>query len=722
MTELNIESVGLLRQKLVDSGFHPLEALNRTKHPFGSGWTRKPSCLDVHPERLSTALLAKGVWIIDVDTEDPILANQILEFSDSAFGVSVKRLRTNTSRFALIYQGFGKPSIPKISLGKDGMIDILGAGRCIMVGGEHKDQAGSYYYMERLVPRDQLATIKNEDINALQDRFARDPDDHDLVNEGRTVDGRIPEGGRNDSLFREACRLQHNGVPEELRRANLRLINESIVEKPLDDDELEAIVQSSGRYPPSVIRGSALAPSSKRFAATDVGVMERFRHLLGAERKIVPELSNQWFEWREFIWAPIRSIQDDLINVIRSMQAEIGIYPDRSEELRKYLKTSENASKIKTISNLISNDDEIIITAAQLDAVEGLVGCRTAVVDLEAASEAPVTPENWITKQCNADFDIAASSPAWIDFVNQIFAGNQDVISYVQKALGMAVGHGNKEQIMLLLYGTGANGKSVFLKVVQEIFGDYAKQVSPETLTDSKKAGGGAREDLIRLRGCRLLVTSETEEHDTLAAGLIKSLTGGDLISARAMYSTSSIEFTIKALPILATNHLPKIRDTSDGMWRRLKPIRMGVTIPVENRDPDLVRKLLEERNGIFNWIIEGAQAYLRDGLDTPLEIVDEVMAYRSESDVLQAWINDSCQLESSQYSDLGSLFAEYQLSLLNDGAKPLSKRRFLAVLRERFKLESRKSNGRTIIDGIVLNKVERSALLAPTVPCSIAS
>ena len=110
-------------------------------------------------------------------------------------------------------------------------------------------------------------------------------------------------------------------MPEEQRRANLRVINESLLTHPLDDNELESIIRSSAKYPPTVVQSSGLAPANKPFAATDVGVMERFRHILGAERKVVPELSHQWFQWRGFIWAPIRSIQVDLINVIRSMHA-----------------------------------------------------------------------------------------------------------------------------------------------------------------------------------------------------------------------------------------------------------------------------------------------------------------------------------------------------------------------------------------------------------------
>lgn len=717
MADLTPISVKNHRQSLIAHGYHPLEALNRAKQPFGAAWNTKPPCVDVHPERLSTALLAKGIWVIDVDTEDKASADSILNFCDETFGSSVKRLRTDTARFALIFQGFGKPAVGKISLGSKGMIDILGVGRCIMVDGEHRDQAGSFYYLERLVPRVELPLLDNKSLTLLEERFASVSIQNKSGEQRLMSGGQVTEGGRNDYLFREACRLQHAGVPEEIRRAHLRILNESVIQNPLDDDELMAISQSSGRYPPSVNRSSKLMPASKPYPATDVGVMERFRHLLGAERKIVPAWGEQWLAWHGFIWVPVRSIQNDVIDVIRSMHLEVGLYPDRSEELKKYLKTSENGSKIAAITKLIKQDEELIVDAENLDAIDGLVGCQTTVIDLHSGNDAPINAEYWITKQCNADFDQDASCPRWVDFVNEIFAENQELIAYVQKALGMALGFGNKEQILIVLYGAGANGKSVFLKVIQEIFGDYVRQVSPETLTESKRSGGGPREDLLRLKGCRLMLTSETDENETLAAGLVKAMVGGDKCTARGLWADKSVEFVINAMPILATNHLPRIRDTSDGMWRRLKPIRMGVTIPVEKRDPNLVEKLLEERSGILNWIGDGTRQYLREGLSDPEDVIIETSAYRSESDVLLAWINDACQFDSSQSSDLGALYLAYQVAISNDGAKPCSKKRFGAVLRERFQLISRKSNGKTVIEGIVLNHVIDSAVIAPIAP-----
>ena len=132
-----------------------------------------------------------------------------------------------------------------------------------------------------------------------------------------------------------------------------------------------------------------------------------------------------------------------------------------------------------------------------------------------------------------------------------IFEGDQDLISYVQRAIGYSLTGSTSEQCLFILIGDGANGKSTFVNVISKLLGDYSKAAASQTLV--AKGSTSVGDDLVDLVGARLLPVSETEEGEGLAKAKSKQMTGGDVLKGRPLYG-KYIHFSISGKILLATN------------------------------------------------------------------------------------------------------------------------------------------------------------------------
>jgi putative DNA primase/helicase len=181
------------------------------------------------------------------------------------------------------------------------------------------------------------------------------------------------------------------------------------------------------------------------------------------------------------------------------------------------------------------------------------------------------------------------------------------------------------------------------LAVLQEILGDYARQAAPELLTH--KSRDRHPTELADLFGARLVTSVEVDEGKRLAETLVKQMTGGDRMKARFMRG-DFFEWTPTHKLFLAANHRPVIRGTDYAIWRRIHLVPFEVTIPKEERDPQLPTKLLAEASGILAWAVRGCLEWQRGGLGVPKAVEDATAAYRAEQDVLADFLTECCILD----------------------------------------------------------------------------
>jgi putative DNA primase/helicase len=260
---------------------------------------------------------------------------------------------------------------------------------------------------------------------------------------------------------------------------------------------------------------------------------------------------------------------------------------------------------------------------------------------------------------------ITAASPAlgepiiWLRFLKKIMAGNQALIDYLQRLAGYCCSTSNKEQVLVCFYGSGQNGKSVFIKTLTGILGTYASQASIETFLASKF--DRHPEELASFRGVRLVVASEPDQSRSWNESMIKQITGGEKIRARFMRQ-NSFEYTPLFKLLVSANHKPSLRSTDKAIRRRFHIVPFEVQIADEEIDKDLADKLIAEWPQIFTWMLAGLDAWKATGLAPPDEVLAATTEYMEAQDIRGDWLEECCDRIGTAVTATAELFANWKV------------------------------------------------------------
>ena len=319
-------------------------------------------------------------------------------------------------------------------------------------------------------------------------------------------------------------------------------------------------------------------------------------------------------------------------------------------------KSRSHSSKSATEKEL---QYRVSVEPKDLDAHPDIVNFRNCTLNLRTMQTTDHCISDNITKIIDIDYLPAAAAPKkWLQFLDDIF-GDAELISYIQKACGYCLSGSTAEQCVFFLFGNGRNGKSTFLEVVRGILGEYATNVQPSTIMVKKSGGSGANSDIARLKGARLVTSVEPNEGDRLDEGLIKQITGGDVVTARKLYG-EEFEFCPEFKLWMATNHKPLIRGRDMGIWRRIHLIPFTVTIPDEKVDRDLKVKLAAEKESILKWMVDGYIRWVKEGLQLPPCMVNATNEYKHEMDSIASFIDACCVVEEGATVGATEIFTAY--------------------------------------------------------------
>ncbi|MCH5463531.1 phage/plasmid primase, P4 family, partial [Secundilactobacillus sp. HBUAS58055] len=334
--------------------------------------------------------------------------------------------------------------------------------------------------------------------------------------------------------------------------------------------------------------------------------------------------------WESDETGEVHSLVDQVVDDMRHEKLKIPANANMSMEdaekaFRKHLKHSRSNAGKKAMMDEIKH--RVPVLHNEFDKDKTLLNVVNGYVDLTSGILKDHDIEKMFSRQARVEYTDAIDAPEWQQFLNQIFGNNQELIDYVQKAVGYSLTGSTKEQVMFILYGNGRNGKSIFIDTISDALGTYAKSMQADSIM-VKQSNGSANSDIARLEGARLVTSSEPNDGLRLDEGLVKQLTGGDTVTARFLYG-KEFEFKPEFKLWLATNHKPIIRGTDDGIWRRLMLIPFDVKIPDNRVDKDLKYKLQREEVGILNWMVEGALKWQREGLIPPQIVQQASKDYR---------------------------------------------------------------------------------------------
>ena len=430
---------------------------------------------------------------------------------------------------------------------------------------------------------------------------------------------------------------------------------------------------------------------------TDTGNAERFVDLANGDCRYISELARFIvFMDDKWVYASDSAIELATKTVARSILNEAATCSSdqMAAELTSWQKYSESKSGRKNILELIKA--EISLPFSKIDGNKNLLGCKNGVVDLQSQTLIPPNRDNFIVSRMSASFDPGATAPRFEKFIDEVTNGDKQVAIFLQCVFGMMLMGRNPKQIMLMLLGYGSNGKSLLLETMLDMFGDYGISVEPELFLNSRNADSSRpRPEVVKLAGKRLCITSEPPKGLGLNENLIKRLTGNDTLSARIPYAKEEVSFRPNIVPIMISNHDVRIEGTDHGIWRRIKQVPFNAQFEPD-KEKGLDQKLLSERDGIFNWLLEGVKMYLKNGLSEPQVIADNTKRYRTSQDVIYEWITDCCLINQGDEKQK-ILYRSYLVWCQSNNYRPLESRDLYAELRGKGHAVDRSKNGKPV-------------------------
>jgi putative DNA primase/helicase len=419
-----------------------------------------------------------------------------------------------------------------------------------------------------------------------------------------------------------------------------------------------------------------------------------------------------WMVWDKSRWVP-----DDTQEVVRAAMEvpdawrrrappEVDDTMGMSEEESKRQKwrkavlahasKSESSASISAMVKLASAHENIATKKSIWDADLWAFATPDATYNLKDIKKHAPRRDEYITRMARFGADPYARCPVWDAFLLSIMAGDEEMVRFLQRAVGYCLTGSIQEQCLFIAYGRGANGKSTFMDMVTYLLGDYATSTPVETFVNRKE--GAIPNDLAALAGARLVTCNETAEGGGLDESLVKLVTGGDPITARFL-NREFFSFVPAFKLWMLTNHKPIVKGTDEGIWRRLRMIPFTVTIPKEERDEMLPQRLREEATGIMRWALEGLKEWRRIGLSPPSKVLEATQQYRDEMDILSDFIADCCDTSRSARGDNKRMYTKYSEWAKENGVAQRSHKWFSRALVDRgFEQEPGRGSGRTWI------------------------
>lgn len=422
------------------------------------------------------------------------------------------------------------------------------------------------------------------------------------------------------------------------------------------------------------------ADQVEHYEATDLGNGRRLVTLAGEDFRYVPEWG-RWLCWDGRRWA--RDMTGEITRQAKAVTEAIldEARANQDDKLFKWGIRSQSAGKIAAAVELATTERSIPILAEQLDRDPWLLCVANGTINLRTGQLQPHRRADLITRATQVNWDPDATCPVFDTFLERVIA-DPDVRAFLQRFFGYCLTGDVSEQVLVICHGSGSNGKSTLMTVLEEMLGEHAGPASPRLLVDEKH--GEHPTQIADLHGKRLIVAQEVQQGHRLDEELVKVLTGGDRLKARFMRQ-DYWSFTPTHKLMLCTNHKPRIAGTDHAIWRRIRLIPFDVVIPDHEQDKALGDKLRAELPGILRWTVAGCRNWQDRGLQPPQAVVAATDEYRVEMDLVAQFLADTCTTNAMMQVRSTDLYNAYKEWCQANGlTHPLSQKALAPRLEER--------------------------------------
>ena len=414
---------------------------------------------------------------------------------------------------------------------------------------------------------------------------------------------------------------------------------------------------------------------------------------------------NQWF-----VWNNTNYVQDnlefearfyDFLDSYRKL-AKMNVVVKTTDgkyysiqEFSKFLNSKSTASTAKKIADSARSIKTIISQDRDFDTHKHIIACKDSYYNLKTGKAFKPDPFYKITMCCDVEPSEKPNCPEFQKFLKKIFK-TESLINYIQVLLGYMVTGETTVQKIYIYYGDGSNGKSTFQTIVKKTLGEkYAKTSDSKTFLASQVRN--IRNDIARLKGARVVISSETPEGEKLDENTVKLLTGGDSVECRFLYK-ESFEYRPQFKIILATNKLPVIQGTDYGIKRRIEVIPFKTKITESEMDTEMEEKLEEELPGIFRWMIEGAKEWYENGFPECPEVKEATREFWEKKDQIEEFLEDCCEINTDRKTPLQDLYNRYLGWAKSTDYKMLGKKQFGDLMRQKNFVQAKSGSKRNWI------------------------
>jgi len=415
--------------------------------------------------------------------------------------------------------------------------------------------------------------------------------------------------------------------------------------------------------------------SKAKHAGLEDAVALRFAELHAAEFRYVA-LWARWMKYDGAVWRPE--------NTLRTF-----------DEARKLCREAGDA-KARTVAAVVSlarADRAIAATIDQWNIDPDLFNAVSTTIDLRTGIARAPDRLDYITKTAAvAPAPPGTPHPLWTAFLKRVTADNTEMIGFLQRYVGYCLTGCTHEHVLMFLFGTGANGKGVFVNTISKLLGDYAI-VSPMEMFLASKHDRHPTE-IAKLQGARLVTAQETEKGRRWDEAKIKNLTSDDQLSGRFMRQ-DFFDFTPTHKLIIAGNHKPSLSSVDEAINRRLLLVPFAVQIPKRERDKHLARKLEAEWPAILRWAIDGCLKWKRSGLMVPATVLRATEDYLADQDAIGQWLDECATRDARAFITTSKLFESWKSWCAQSNQFIGSKKEFSAALADRDFEHVRKEYGR---------------------------
>lgn len=375
----------------------------------------------------------------------------------------------------------------------------------------------------------------------------------------------------------------------------------------------------------------------------------------------------KWDTW--LFWDGERWVKRDWVHAQNKVREFLrncaAIIQTSDKKMAKVLRSKDMTTAIEI---LLRSNSASISNVEQWDGNIFLLGTPKGTVDLTTGQLIVARREDYITKfTAVAPEEPGCKHPVWTKFLNDIFAKDQDIIDFMQRAAGWALTGDNTEQKLIFNYGKGRNGKGVFMHTIGSIMNDYSKNVDSSVFISSHFPQHTT--ELAQMQGARLVDSSEIEKGKSWNGEVLKRLTGGDVISARYMRQ-DFFEFKPQLSLFISGNNKPSFKGIGTSIRERFLLVPFTQSFTGARSDPDLEKKLVKEWPAILRWMIDGAIDWRAQGLNPPKVILDASADYLDEEDDISRFI--STHLEDDPDSKLATseVYKHFRLWQQAEGVK----------------------------------------------------